>query len=96
MNCLILGAGKIGIDLYIKCKKKKFFRNIYIFNRNKLSIGAKFCIEKKFNYFDTGIRGLVKKIKLDKINSSKDFINKITNMNYKILSKDSVQFTYSY
>jgi acetaldehyde dehydrogenase len=68
MNCFILGAGKIGIDLYIKCKKKKFFRNIYIFNRNKLSVGAKFCIEKKFNYFDTGIRGLVKKINLDQIN----------------------------
>ena len=54
------------------------------------------------------IYALNKKIKLnkinDKINSSKNFINKIKNMNYNklnndkilILSKDSVQFTYSY
>lgn len=68
MDCFILGAGKIGIDLYIKCKKKFFFTNVYIFNRNKLSIGAKFCRKKKFNYFDTGIKGLIKKINLDKIN----------------------------
>jgi acetaldehyde dehydrogenase len=63
-----MGAGKIGIDLYIKCKKKFFFKNVYIYNRNKFSVGAKFCREKKFNYFDTGIRGLIKKINLDKIN----------------------------
>ena len=47
MDCFILGAGKIGIDLHIKCQKKKFFKNIYIFNRNKNSIGAKFCKKKK-------------------------------------------------
>lgn len=68
MDALIIGAGKIGIDLYIKCKKQKFFNNIYIFNRNKYSIGAKFCKNKKFNYFDTGISGLIKKINLKKIN----------------------------
>ena len=68
MDCFIIGAGKIGIDLYIKCKKKFFFKNVYIYNRNKFSVGAKFCREKKFNYFDTGIRGLIKKINLDKIN----------------------------
>jgi acetaldehyde dehydrogenase len=68
MDCFIIGAGKIGIDLYIKCKKIFFFKNIYIYNRNKFSAGAKFCREKKFNYFDTGIRGLIKKINLDKIN----------------------------
>lgn len=67
MDCLILGAGKIAIDLYIKCKKKLFFSNIYIFNRNKLSVGAKFCRKKNFNYYDTGINGLIKKINLDKI-----------------------------
>ena len=48
MNGLIIGAGKIGIDLYIKCKKNKFFKNLYIFNRNKYSEGAKFCKKKKF------------------------------------------------
>jgi len=68
MNALIIGAGKIGIDLYIKSKKQKFFENIYIFNRNKYSIGAKFCKSKKFNYFNTGIHGLIKKINSNKIN----------------------------
>jgi acetaldehyde dehydrogenase len=68
MNALIIGAGKIGIDLYIKCKKQKFFENIYIFNRNKYSIGGKFCKKKKLNYFDTGIHGLIKKINLNKVN----------------------------
>lgn len=46
------------------------------------------------------IYALNKKIKFNrnnnKINSSKNFINKIKNMNYNILSKDSVQFTYSH
>jgi len=46
------------------------------------------------------IYALNKKIKFNrnnnKINSSKDFINKIKNMDYNILSKDSFQFTYSY
>ena len=32
----------------------------------------------------------------DKINGTKDFIDKITNMDYKILSKESIQFKYSY
>lgn len=68
MNALIIGAGKIGIDLYIKCKKQKFFENICIFNRNKYSIGGKFCKKKKLNYYDTGIQGLVKKINLNKVN----------------------------
>lgn len=68
MNALIIGAGKIGIDLYIKCKKQKFFKNISIFNRNKYSVGAKFCKNKKFKYFDTGISGLIKKINLKKVN----------------------------
>jgi acetaldehyde dehydrogenase len=68
MNCLILGSGKIGIDLYIKCKRLKFFKNIYIFNRNKFSVGAKYCLTNKFNYFDTGIEGLIKKIDLNDLN----------------------------
>ena len=67
MDCFILGMGKIGLDLHIKCQKKKFFKNIYIFNRNKNSIGAKFCKKKKFNYFNTGIEGLIKKIDLKKV-----------------------------
>lgn len=56
---------------------------------------------------DTGVHryifsiyALNKKIKFNrnnnKINSSKNFINKIKNMDYNILSKDRVQFTYSY
>lgn len=68
MDAFIMGSGKIGIDLYFKCKKKNFFKNIYIFNKNKNSIGAKFCQSKKFNYFDTGVNGLIKKINVNKIN----------------------------
>jgi Raf kinase inhibitor-like YbhB/YbcL family protein len=50
------------------------------------------------------IYALNKKIKIDKVNGYQNFINKIKNMNYNklnndkilILSKDSVQFRYSY
>jgi acetaldehyde dehydrogenase len=68
MNCLILGAGKIGIDLYIKCKKIKLFKNIYIFNRNRLSSGAIFCKKNKLNYSDQGIKFLIKKIEANDTN----------------------------
>jgi len=68
MNGLIIGAGKIGIDLYIKCKKNKVFKNIFIFNRNKYSEGAKFCKKKNFNYYDTGIKGVISKIETKEIN----------------------------
>ena len=47
-NAIIIGTGKIGIDLYIKCKKSKIFNKIYIFNRNKNSLGAKYCKKKNF------------------------------------------------
>lgn len=47
-SAIIIGTGKIGIDLYIKCKKSKIFNKIYIFNRNKNSLGAKYCKKKKF------------------------------------------------
>jgi acetaldehyde dehydrogenase len=88
MNCLIIGAGKIGIDLYIKCKKKHFFDNIFIFNRNKNSIGAKFCIKKNFNYSASGVEGLVNKLKLDKINIIFDASSADSSIkNYKILDK---------
>ena len=61
MNGLIIGAGKIGIDLYIKCRRIKYFKNLYIFNRNKESIGGKFCRKNNFNYSNDGILGLKKK-----------------------------------
>ena len=88
MNCLIIGAGKIGIDLYIKCKKMHFFGNIFIFNRNKNSVGAKFCIKKNFNYSATGVEGVVNKLKLDKINIIFDASSADSSIkNYKILNK---------
>jgi len=59
-NAIIIGTGKIGIDLYIKCLKSKIFKNIHIFNRNKLSEGAKFCKKKKFQYSPEGINGVIK------------------------------------
>lgn len=86
MNCLILGSGKIGIDLYIKCKKSKFFKKIYIFNRNKLSIGAKYCLANKFSYYDTGIKGLINKIDLNDLNLIYDATSAEASMNnYKSL-----------
>jgi acetaldehyde dehydrogenase len=61
-NSIIIGTGKIGIDLYIKCLKSKIFNNIYIFNRNKFSEGAKYCKKKKFQYSSDGIKGVKKLI----------------------------------
>jgi acetaldehyde dehydrogenase len=88
MNCLIIGAGKIGIDLYIKCKKIDLFDNIFIFNRNKNSIGAKFCKKKNFNYSASGIKGLITKLNLSKINIIFDASSADSSIkNYKILSK---------
>jgi len=88
MNCLIIGAGKIGIDLYIKCKKMHCFENIFIFNRNKNSVGAKFCIKKNFNYSASGIEGVVNKLKLSKINVIFDASSADSSIeNYKILDK---------
>lgn len=62
-NAIIIGSGKIGVDLYIKCLKSKNFNKIFIFNRSRNSDGAKFCIKKKFNYSSEGIKGVLKKIK---------------------------------
>jgi acetaldehyde dehydrogenase len=86
MNGLIIGAGKIGIDLYIKCKKNKFFKNLYIFNRNKYSEGAKFCKKKKFNYYDSGIKGLISKVEFNETNVIFDATSADSSVkNYKIL-----------
>ena len=59
-NGIIIGTGKIGLDLYIKLKKAKIFNKIFIFNTNKNSEGAKYCRKKKFSYSDTGILGVKK------------------------------------
>ena len=57
-NAIIIGTGKIGIDLYTKCKRSKIFDKIYIFNRNKNSSGAKFCQKNNFLYSPDGIKGI--------------------------------------
>lgn len=86
MNGLIIGAGKIGIDLFIKCKKNKFFKNLYIFNRNKYSEGAKFCKKKNFNYYDSGIKGLISKVESNETNLIYDATSADSSVkNYKIL-----------
>tara|TARA_S200000501_G_C20776380_1_gene722881 strand:+ start:431 stop:1303 length:873 start_codon:yes stop_codon:yes gene_type:complete len=59
MRYLIIGSGKIGIDLYIKLKKLNLPGEILIFNRNKNSIGAKYCRKKRFNYSSGGIKHLL-------------------------------------
>ena len=63
INCVIVGTGKIGIDLYIKCQKSKKFNKIQIFNRRKSSEGAKFCIKNKFNYSSKGVDGVISSLK---------------------------------
>ena len=87
MNCAILGTGKIGIDLYFKLKKNKN-NDISIFNLNPLSVGAKFCKLKKFNYFSGGIHSLLKKkdfqIVFDTTNAKSNRIH------FKKLSKKKV------
>ena len=62
-NAIIIGTGKIGIDLYIKLKRIKIFDKIIIFNRNKHSDGAKYCKKKKFIYNNNGIAGVKKNLK---------------------------------
>ena len=90
MDCFILGAGKIGIDLYIKCRRIKYFKNLYIFNRNKDSIGAKFCRKNNFNYSNDGILGLKKKIEKNNINIVFDATSAASSLkNYKVLKSYS-------
>ena len=48
-----MGTGKIGIDLYFKCRKSKKFNKIRIFNRRKNSKGAKYCIKKNYKFIIT-------------------------------------------
>ena len=62
-NAIIIGTGKIGIDLYIKLKRINIFDQILIFNRNQNSEGAKYCIKKKFLYYSSGLEGVKKNLK---------------------------------
>ena len=66
MQYLIIGSGKIGIDLYIKLKKLNLPGKIFIFNRNKNSVGAKYCQKKKFNYSPNGMKHLLTLLRKDK------------------------------
>ena len=66
MRYLIIGSGKIGIDLYIKLKKLNLPGDTFIFNRNKNSIGAKYCKKKNFNYSSGGISHLMKFLQEEK------------------------------
>ena len=66
MQYLIIGSGKIGIDLYIKLKKLNLPGKIFIFNRNKNSVGAKYCRKKKFNYSSNGVKHLLDVLENDK------------------------------
>ena len=66
MQYLIIGSGKIGIDLYIKLKKLNLPGKIFIFNRNKNSVGAKYCRKKKFNYSSNGVKIFLMYLKMIK------------------------------
>jgi acetaldehyde dehydrogenase len=88
MNCIILGAGKIGLDLYFKCKKEKIFKQIFIFNLNKHSEGAIFCRKNKINCSHDGIKGAVKELKKNRLNIIYDATSANSNIkNEKILRK---------
>ena len=74
---------------------------------HKLYFGKNSLNEKSYHGIcapkDTGVHryifsiyALNKKIKINKINSSKNFIDKLNNDKILILSKDKIQFTYSY
>lgn len=88
MECAILGTGKIGIDLYIKLKRKK--NNISIFNLNPNSIGAQYCKARKFNYFSGGINNLLKKKNYDIIFDTTNAKSSI--YHYQKLSKKKLIF----
>jgi acetaldehyde dehydrogenase (acetylating) len=88
MNCIILGAGKIGLDLYFKCKKEKIFNKIFIFNLNKYSEGAFFCRKKKISCFHNGVIGALKELKKNELNIIYDATSANSNIkNEKILRK---------
>ena len=90
-DVIIIGTGKIGIDLYIKLKKKKIFNKIYIFNTNKNSEGAKYCRKNNFLYSDQGVKGVISKLSKTKIifdctsaKSNKKITDKLKNYLNKI------------
>lgn len=62
-HAIIIGTGKIGIDLYIKLKRANIFDKILIFGRNKSSEGAKYCRKKNFLYSNSGVEGIKKNLK---------------------------------
>jgi len=96
-NAIIIGTGKIGIDLYIKCLKSKIFENIYIFNRNKYSEGARYCKKNKFQYSSEGVNGVVKLLnKTDIIfdaTSAKSNIQTLTRINKFLKKKYFINLT---
>lgn len=96
-NAIIIGTGKIGIDLYIKCKRSLIFNNIYIFNRNKNSQGAKYCQKKKFLYSAEGINGIIKTIDeceyIFDATSAKSNIQILKILKNKILNKFFINLT---
>ena len=90
MNCAILGSGNIGIDLYLKLKKKKI-KKVDIFNLNSNSQGAQFCKKKKLNYYSNGINGIIKN--LNNIDVIFDATNSKSNLkHHKILKSKKKLF----
>lgn len=62
MNVAIIGSGKIGIDLYVKCIRADFISNCKIFNRNKNSLGSIYCRSKRYNLSSKGVNQLISEI----------------------------------
>ena len=81
MQFLILGCGKIGIDLYIKLKKLNLPSKIIIFNKNKKSVGAQYCQKNFFNYSSGGVKDLS-----NYLNSTNNVIFDATSANASLLN----------
>ena len=87
MKFLIIGSGKIGIDLYLKIKKLNLPLETLIFNKNKNSVGAKFCQKNFFRYSSGGIKDLIKNLQ-GKNNVIFDATSaKSSLLNYNLLKK---------
>lgn len=87
-NAFIIGSGKIGIDLYYKCKKIKIFNNIIILNRNSSSEGSNFLRRKKIFFSSSGVNDIPKFTNNDSINIIFDATSALSSFyNYQKIKK---------
>ncbi len=94
MNSYILGAGKIGLDLFIKCKKLNLFDKIVVVNKKHNSIGAKYCKKNKITIWSGGLKKNINKINdkncviFDATSASSSYVN------FKLFKKNKKKIFY--